>query len=122
MQGRVPVILSAPCCQHELAPQLDNPSLTGLLRHGLLRERFGAMLTDALRAAALEVCGYQTQLLEFIDLEHTPKNLLIRALHREHPEQGREERIAQYRALRDAAGIKTFHLEQILTTAGLWPV
>jgi SAM-dependent methyltransferase len=74
------VILSVPCCQHELFSQVKNPLLIPILKHGILKERFAALATDAARAQLLEVFGYQTQLLEFIDIEHTPKNILIRAI------------------------------------------
>lgn len=74
------VILSVPCCQHELMPQIQQELLRPLLKHGILKERFAALATDAVRAQLLEVLGYQTQILEFIDVENTPKNLLIRAI------------------------------------------
>lgn len=74
------VILSVPCCQHELFRQIEQPVLKPLLKHGILKERFSALVTDAARAQLLELAGYKVQLLEFIDLEHTPKNLLIRAV------------------------------------------
>jgi SAM-dependent methyltransferase len=74
------VILSVPCCQHELFKQVSNPALSPLLSHGILKERFSALATDAARAKLLEILGYRTQLLEFIDMEHTPKNILIRAV------------------------------------------
>lgn len=74
------VILSVPCCQHELFRQIENKDLNPLLKQGILKERFAALATDAARGQILEIFGYQTQILEFIDLEHTPKNLLIRAV------------------------------------------
>ncbi len=74
------VILSVPCCQHELNRQIDNEMLAPVLKYGLLKERFAAIVTDALRAEYLEREGYDTQILEFIDMEHTPKNILIRAV------------------------------------------
>jgi len=74
------VILAVPCCQHELAPLIKDPEQTALLRHGILRERLASLVTDALRAELLEAHGYQTQVMEFIELEHTPKNLLIRGI------------------------------------------
>lgn len=73
-------ILSVPCCQHELNGQIHNTTLTPIMKYGLLKERFAALLTDALRAEYLESEGYDAQILEFIDLEHTPKNILIRAV------------------------------------------
>jgi SAM-dependent methyltransferase len=74
------VILCAPCCQHELLQQIANPLLNPLLKHGILKERFAALATDAARAQLLEAVGYRVQVLEFIDAEHTPKNMLIRAI------------------------------------------
>lgn len=76
------VILSVPCCQHELNRQLENETLAPILKYGLLKERMAALLTDGLRAELLEQQGYETQILEFIDMEHTPKNILIRAVKR----------------------------------------
>lgn len=73
-------ILCVPCCQHELYNQIHNTSLTPLLKHGILKERFAALATDAARAQLLEISGYRTQVMEFIDMEHTPKNLLIKAV------------------------------------------
>lgn len=74
------VILSVPCCQHELFGQLANATLSPMLTHGIIRERFAALATDSIRASLLELLGYKTQIMEFIDMEHTPKNLLIRAV------------------------------------------
>ncbi|MCI9419581.1 MAG: SAM-dependent methyltransferase [Eubacterium sp.] len=74
------VILSVPCCQHELNQQIDCDLLKPLFQYGILKERFAALLTDALRGSLLEQYGYDVQILEFIDMEHTPKNLLIRAV------------------------------------------
>ena len=74
------VILSVPCCQHELNRQMENEVLAPIFRYGLLKERMAALVTDGLRAQYLEREGYDTQILEFIDMEHTPKNILIRAV------------------------------------------
>ena len=74
------VILSVPCCQHELNSQLRNKILSPITEYGLLKERFAALVTDGLRAKYLESAGYETQVLEFIDMEHTPKNILLRAV------------------------------------------
>ena len=67
------VILSVPCCQHELNGQMKNQILAPVMDYGLLKERFAALATDGLRAKYLEREGYETQVLEFIDMEHTPK-------------------------------------------------
>lgn len=74
------VILSVPCCQHELNRQIENDILSPVLSYGLLKERMAALVTDGLRAEYLKKEGYDTQILEFIDMEHTPKNILIRAV------------------------------------------
>lgn len=76
------IILSVPCCQHELNKTISNDLLNPVLKYGLLKERTSALITDGLRASILEVSGYDTQILEFIDMEHTPKNLLIRGFRR----------------------------------------
>lgn len=74
------VILAVPCCQHELNNQINCDVLKPVLKYGIIKERMAALITDALRADILEQNGYDTQILEFIDMEHTPKNLLIRAI------------------------------------------
>ena len=96
------VVLAVPCCQHELFPQLENADLEPLLRYGILRERFAAEATDALRALLLGAVGYDTQLVEFVELEHTPKNILIRAAYR--PGRDRVRALADYRRLAGAIG------------------
>jgi SAM-dependent methyltransferase len=73
-------ILAAPCCQKEAYRQLESRLLAPLLRHGLAKERFASLVTDTLRAQLLELAGYRTQLVEFVPLEHTAKNVLIRAV------------------------------------------
>lgn len=74
------VILSVPCCQHEVNRQIASDVLAPILEYGLIKERIAALVTDAMRAQYLEGEGYRTQILEFIDMEHTPKNILIRAV------------------------------------------
>ena len=74
------VILSVPCCQHEINRQIKNDVLEPVLQYGILKERMSALITDGIRSGLLESAGYETQILEFIDMEHTPKNLLIRAV------------------------------------------
>lgn len=74
------VILSVPCCQHEVNGQIASDTLEPLFKYGLIKERIAALVTDAMRAEYLESQGYDTQILEFIDMEHTPKNILIRGV------------------------------------------
>ncbi len=74
------VILSVPCCQHELNYQIKSEHLLPMLSQGIIKEKLSSLITDQVRLEILEVVGYKTQILEFIDTEHTPKNLLIRAI------------------------------------------
>jgi SAM-dependent methyltransferase len=111
------VILAVPCCQHELAKTIEGRELSPLLRHGILHERFAALATDALRSLVLEICGYTTQVVEFIDLEHTAKNLLIRAVRRDQIDPAyRAARLREYESLKRILGIETPYLERIIGT------
>ena len=85
------VILSVPCCQHELNKQMENELFKPVFQYGLIKERMAALYTDALRAQILESVGYRTQILEFIDMEHTPKNILIRAVKQGTPKENAAE-------------------------------
>lgn len=94
------VILSVPCCQHELNGQIESSLLAPALKYGLIKERISALLTDSIRAGLLEEAGYRTQILEFIDMEHTPKNIMIRAVRQGKPQkqQGLSELIKELHA------------------------
>ncbi len=106
------VILSVPCCQHELFQQLASEVMRPLLRHGILKERLTALVTDAARVSLLESAGYSAQILEFVALEHTAKNLLIRAVKRS-GSAGPKPLSAEYEAFRDFWHIHP-HLEAAL--------
>lgn len=80
IEAKAHAIVAVPCCQHAFLSKIDHPDLKPLLKHGILKERFSALATDAARAMLLESKGYDTQVLEFIETEHTPKNLMIRAI------------------------------------------
>ena len=82
IKGKAKVLLLAPCCQQEFLKQIKNEELSPLLKHGLLKERFASLLTDTVRGLFLESHGYDVQMIEFVDYSHTPKNLLIRAVHK----------------------------------------
>ncbi len=105
------LLFSVPCCQHELNAQISTARLSGLTRYGIVKERMAALMTDAIRGNLLECCGYHTQLLEFIEMEHTPKNILIRAVKRPAAQQyaTRKKALAEVEAL-----MEEFHLEPTL--------
>ena len=106
------VILSVPCCQHEVNKQIQSEDYSLLTRYGIIKERFSALTTDAIRANLLECCGYKTQLLEFIDFEHTPKNILIRAVRRPVlPSSAKKKYLAEVENM-----CREFHLEPTLYT------
>lgn len=104
------MIFSVPCCQHELNQQMHTDSLTLFTRYGIVQERMAALTTDAIRGNLLTCAGYQTQLLEFVDLSHTPKNLLIRAV--KNPAMSRKTRETQLSEV-DAV-MDVFHVEPTL--------
>ncbi|AIY04305.1 SAM-dependent methyltransferase [Planococcus sp. PAMC 21323] len=109
------VILSVPCCQHELNSQIDAPELGIMLQHGLIKERFSALATDSIRAELLSLVGYETQLMEFIDMEHTPKNILIRAYKTgKKPGPGQFERYQQFTSLLSAKPFLENELKEYL--------
>ncbi len=103
------IILSVPCCQHEANGQICSDDFSILTRYGIVKERVSALMTDAIRANVLEYCGYRTQLLEFIDIAHSPKNILIRAVRGNVPKAKREKAKEEVRKL-----CEEFHLEQTL--------
>lgn len=103
------LILSVPCCQHELNKQMASDELHILTRYGIVKERMAALMTDAIRANLLHCCGYKAQVLEFVDLSHTPKNLLIRAGKTKIPEQVRKQYLEETEQL-----MKTFQLNPCL--------
>jgi SAM-dependent methyltransferase len=113
-------ILAVPCCQHEFFDALRNPAMQPVIRHGVAREKQSTLVTDASRVLMLEAFGYRTELVEFIDLEHTPKNVLIRA-YRDKPGFD-PDRYAAYRDFLDSWGIGRTFLEDSLAGKDLLPV
>ncbi len=87
------VILSVPCCQHELNGQIQSDVLAPILQYGLIKERMASLITDGLRAEYLQTEGYEVQVLEFIDMDHTPKNILIRGVKTKAQDAKRKEEI-----------------------------
>ncbi len=109
------VIFAVPCCQHEIAKRLPDTFFPAVQQHGILKDRLAAILTDALRAETLKELGYKTQVVEFIDLEHTAKNVLIRAIRRREPKPSNPQTPSQLQELKSAIGIEQFHLDEALS-------
>lgn len=104
------LIFSVPCCQHELKAQMKSETFSLMTRYGIVKERFAALATDAIRANLLEYCGYKTQILEFVELSHTPKNLLIRGILKQGGQSGHQKKL-----LEEAERmIEEYHLEPTL--------
>jgi len=99
------MIFSVPCCQHELNGQIKPKTQPIMTRYGIIKERFSALATDAIRGNLLEYCGYKTQLLEFVDFDNTPKNILIRAVRRPVTPKGvREKALYEIKQIIDEYG------------------
>lgn len=109
IQWNAGIILSVPCCQHELNSQMYTDELSLFTRYGIIKERTSALMTDAIRANLLEYSGYKTQILEFIDIAHSPKNLLIRAVKCNRSKAKKEQALAEVEQL-----IETFHVKPTL--------
>lgn len=111
------VILAVPCCQHEVCQVLERATLPAFTAHGILKERFASLATDALRAQFLDLHGYRTQVLEFIETEHTPKNLLLRAVRRgDQPSADQSSKQESYDQFKQLLGLTTWYLERVVTT------
>ena len=117
MQWGTRFLLSVPCCQHELNLQMKKDALPPLTDYGILKERFSALATDAIRAKLLESRGYEVQVMEFIDLAHSPKNLLIRAKKASVSPERREKALADAKKLLGELGCR----QQLCTLLGETP-
>ena len=129
VRAQVPIIFAAPCCQHELYAQLkprketfrtEDHLLFPFMEHGIITERFASLLTDTVRALLLQACGYSVQIMEFIETEHTPKNILIHAVKKTQSadlaERLKATAFRQYRRLKESFCIEPT-LEQLLEAA-----
>ena len=114
------VLLTVPCCQHEFYSKISNPDMTAVTRHGILKERLAAILTDAVRGQLLESLGYTTGIMEFIQTEHTPKNLLIKGVRRGERPGWNPEAFEEYRRMTTQWNVRPY-LEDQLVRAGLLP-
>ena len=120
IQWGTKMIFSVPCCQHELNGQIKTEDLSVLTKYGIIKERVAALLTDGIRGSLLEACGYKTQLLEFVDLTHSPKNILIRAVRSNVPKKKRLASLAEvHRAMKEFSVEPTLY--KLLNEAGRLP-
>lgn len=101
------VILSVPCCQHEMFSQIKNEISDPMLKHGIIKDKFTELLTDGLRGLRLEACGYSVSMIEFTSLEHTSKNIMIKAVRPKNiSEKKKEKALRQYEALKNEFNVK----------------
>lgn len=117
VRWKAKLIFSVPCCQHELNHQMKNEKLSILTRYGIVQERTAALMTDAVRGNLLTACGYKTQLLEFVDLSHTPKNILIRAVRTVIPQSVKREAYLEVEELKKTFGFRPT-LDELLFPEG----
>ncbi|MBQ4343301.1 MAG: methyltransferase, partial [Erysipelotrichaceae bacterium] len=101
VRQRAKAIMSVPCCHHELSTQVTSERFESLIKYGIIKERMCALFTDTIRAQALVACGYQTQVLEFIDIDHSLKNLMIRAVKKPVSESVKKKAMQQIKELSD---------------------
>ena len=96
------VILSVPCCQHELFSQITNQIDNPFLKHGIIKDKFTEILTNGIRGLMLEACGYDVSMIEFTSLEHTAKNVMIKAVKEERPSEKRKEKaLREYEIIKE---------------------
>lgn len=109
------ILLTVPCCQHELFPKIKNDRMKVMLKHGIIKERFSALLTDSIRGQLLEACGYDVNIMEFISLEHTPKNILIKAVRNGRPDR---QKYQEYLAFAKDWQIRPYLEEELRASDG----
>lgn len=118
LKNQAEKMMFIPCCQHELSKQLKSTGSSSVIKHGILKERLTAIITDSVRSQLLKACGYRVQVMEFIDLEHTAKNILLRCSKAKSTEVQRHDAYKEYQALRDEWGLAPY-LESELKKEGL---
>ncbi len=114
-------MMFVPCCQHELNKQITNSDSNIMLKHGIMKDRMTALVTDTMRSQLLEYAGYKVQVMEFIDLEHTAKNILLRCTKTNRDEQQTQSILQNYQSFKQQWKI-TPYLEKRLTEEGLYPL
>lgn len=108
LDNKADKMMFVPCCQHELNKEIQNNDSDIMLKHGIFRDRMTALVTDTMRTQLLESCGYKVQSMEFIDLEHTAKNILLRCIKVPRTDAQRKEYLHQYKSFSEQWGIKPY--------------
>ncbi|MCR4850617.1 MAG: SAM-dependent methyltransferase [Lachnospiraceae bacterium] len=108
------IILSVPCCQHEVNGQISSDRLKALTKYGLVKERVSALITDSIRGCMMEYSGYRTDLMEFVEIEHSPKNILIRGRKRNVSAEKRQNALNEARNLCDEFNISQTLMKLLL--------
>jgi len=116
VEHNVKAVFAVPCCQHELNSQIDKSSRTMFARHSLLKERFAALVTDAVRANLMEYCGYRTQVLEFVDFDTTAKNVMLRSIKSMIPDSSREKALSEVENVMKELGIEPTIYNLLITS------
>lgn len=108
LENKVDKMMFVPCCQHELNDQLSNKQSDIMLKHGIFRDRVTALVTDTMRSQLLEACGYKVQSMEFIDLEHTAKNILLRCTKVNKTQLHKQQALGQYNEFKNQWSISPY--------------
>jgi len=114
IQWNSSIILSVPCCQHEVNREIKSNDLSAITKYGIIKERISALMTDSVRGCMLEYCGYRTEVIEFVDLEHSPKNLLIRAVKANISDNKRKAALEEAKKLADSFGFEQTLMKKVL--------
>lgn len=109
MKWNAQIIMCVPCCQHEFFEQMINSVMPGVLKHGIHKEKVATIVTDSVRGNILEIMGYDVKIMEFIDMEHTPKNILIKGVKiKKESEDRRKKAVEEYKKLKSFWGINPY--------------
>jgi 2-polyprenyl-3-methyl-5-hydroxy-6-metoxy-1,4-benzoquinol methylase len=114
LEHKVDKMMFVPCCQHELNKQLKNDSSNILLKHGIFKDRLTALVTDTMRSQLLESCGYKVQSMEFIDLEHTAKNILLRCSKMNKSKEQNDQSLEKYQDFKKQWNINPYLEKEML--------
>ena len=122
LQNKADKMMFVPCCQHELNKQLENNASNILLKHGIFKDRMTEIVTDTMRSQLLEACGYKVQSMEFIDLSHTAKNVLLRCTKVNKTEKVKAEAYKKYLGFKEQWSITPYLEKELLKQGFIHPI